>query len=185
MLCQHCHKNEATIHVQQIVDGHVQAYHLCEECASKNAAGDSGDFNLAEVLFDIADKVAGAAAEQQEKEDSSGDAVSVCPECGWSLQRFRKTGYLGCPECYKAFAPLIAPLLKSMHRGVKHVGKIPQSAGTGLRKGHERILLNRELERIRNELEEKIRKEEYEEAAVLRDRIRELDRKIRESGEAI
>ena len=77
------------------------------------------------------------------------------------------------------------PMLKSMHRGVKHFGKSPLSAGTEVRSGHERILLNRELEQIRNELEDKIRKEEYEDAAVLRDRIRELDRKIRESGESI
>ena len=60
MLCQNCHKNEATIHVQQIVDGKIQAFHLCEECAAEKGiqTPQLDDFNLAEVLFDIAGKVA-------------------------------------------------------------------------------------------------------------------------------
>ena len=189
MQCQNCHKNEATIHVQQIVDGKIQSYHLCEECAAKKGADDPElqGFNLAEVLFDIAGKVAHAAGEHlpepEQKNDDDGSS-SVCPECGWTLQQFRKTGYLGCPACYQAFAPLVSNLLKNMHRGEKHLGKIPLSAGAEQRKGHEKRLMNREVEQLRKELEEKIRQEEYEEAAVLRDRIQELNRKIQETGES-
>ena len=59
MLCQNCHENEATIHVQQIVNGKIQVFHLCEKCAAKKGieAPDLDDFNLAEMLFDIAGKV--------------------------------------------------------------------------------------------------------------------------------
>lgn len=183
MLCQNCHKNEATIHVQQIVNGHVQAFHLCEACAKKHgdAAGEDG-FNLAEVLFDIAGKVANAAA-PAEKEASEPETDLVCPQCGRTLQQFRKTAYLGCPGCYQAFAPLIEGMLKNMHRGDRHLGKIPGNAPPRQRKSHERMLLQREIGRLQSELEEKIRSEEYEAAAVLRDRIRELERKVRESGE--
>ncbi|MBO4631220.1 MAG: UvrB/UvrC motif-containing protein [Lentisphaeria bacterium] len=185
MLCQHCHKNEATIHVQQIVDGQIQSYHLCEGCASKNGAGvpELEGFNLAEVLFDIAGKVAGAGDSPDAGKDGSDEdsSATVCPGCGWTLQQFRKTGYLGCPECYQTFAPQVAGLLKNMHRGERHLGKIPVSSGTEQRRGHELALLNREIENLRKELDEKIRSEEYEQAAVLRDRIQDLSRKLRES----
>ncbi len=184
MLGENCHKNEATIHVQQIVNGHIQAYHLCEECAKKHseAGGDDG-FNLAEVLFDIADKVANAAGSSPEKKKADPESDVVCPNCGWTLQAFRKTAYLGCPGCYQTFAPLIDGMLKEMHRGDRHLGKIPKSAGKQQRKSHELTLLKREIERLRSEQEEKIRREEYEAAAVLRDKIQELERKIGE-GEA-
>ena len=185
MLCQNCHKNEATIHVQQIVDGHIQAYHLCEECAAKQGAGsDAQDFNLAEVLFDIAGKVAETVGTHLHGENTASgeEECPACPECGWNLQQFRKTGYLGCPGCYKNFAPQVENLLKNMHRGTRHLGKIPLSAGAGQRKGHEIALLKRELEQLKKELNEKVRREEYEDAAVLRDRIEDLNRRIRENA---
>ena len=191
MLCQNCHKNEATIHIQQIVNGHIKSIHLCEECAAKKNGGDDPEeFNLAEVLFDIAGKVANAAASSAQKKDADDDPDSgtepdvVCPKCGWTLSRFRKTAYLGCPDCYKVFSVLVDGILKNMHRGVQHLGKIPLSAGREKCKSHELLLLKREIDRLQGELEEKIRREEYESAAVLRDRIRELERKIDESGAA-
>ncbi|MBO4647521.1 MAG: UvrB/UvrC motif-containing protein [Lentisphaeria bacterium] len=194
MLCQNCHKKEATIHVQQIVDGHIHSIHLCEECAAKKngEVPELQDFNLAEVLFDIAGKVAHAVKQPLEGPDGSAPApadaeepVSTCPSCGRTAQQFRKTGYLGCPECYKTFAPQISGMLKNLHRGERHLGKVPLSADAQERKGRDSALLNREIERLRRELEEKIRQEAYEDAAVLRDRIQELSRKMRENeGEA-
>lgn len=181
MLCQNCHKNEATIHVQQIVDGKIKSLHLCETCASEKDAGEAMGFNLAEVLFDIAGKVA-EAVDCGTHETREPAVDQVCEKCGWTLEKFRKTSYLGCPACYQAFESQIGAMLKNMHRGDHHLGKIPLSAGAELHKGHEAALLNREIERLRKEQEEKIRREEYEEAAVLRDRIQELERKLR-SGE--
>ena len=100
MLCQKCHKNEATIHVQKIEDGHVKSIHLCESCAAEHNMDDTGlqGFNLAEVLFDIAGKVADAVNTGSEEEASEPASEPVCPHCGWTLQKFRKTGYLGCPN---------------------------------------------------------------------------------------
>ena len=156
MLCQNCHKNEATIHVQEIVNGHVKSFHLCETCAAKKngESDDPEEFNLAEVLFDIAGKVANAAASSAQKKDADDDSGSglepdvVCPKCGWTLRQFRKTAYLGCPDCYKVFSVLVDGILKNMHRGVRHLGKIPLSAGTEKCKSHELLLLKREIDRL-------------------------------------
>ena len=183
MLCQKCHKNEATIHVQKIEDGHVKSLHLCQACASEHSMDDSGlqGFNLAEVLFDIAGKVADAVNSDSPEEEASGPVSEpVCPHCGWTLQKFRKTGYLGCPACYQAFDAQISGMLKNIHRGDHHTGKIPVTAGSDQKHGHEAILLKRQIEQLRKEQEEKIRREEYEDAAVLRDKIQELEQKIRQ-----
>ena len=181
MLCENCHKNEATIHVQEIVNGHIKSFHLCEACAAKKNGGseDPDEFNLAEVLFDIAGKVAKEINSGSE-EESDPVIEEICPHCGWSLEKFRKTGYLGCPQCYQAFDTQIDGMLKNIHRGDHHIGKIPVSAGAGQKHSHEAVLLKREIERLRKEQEEKIRREEYEDAAVLRDRIQELEQKIRQ-----
>jgi len=183
MLCQKCHKNEATIHVQKIEDGKVKSLHLCESCAAQHSvdAADLQGFNLAEVLFDIAGKVAQEInSDSDSEEESEPVSEPVCPHCGWSLEKFRKTGYLGCPECYRAFELPIAGMLKNIHRGDHHTGKIPMSAGADQKHGHETVLLKREIDQLRKEQEEKIRREEYEDAAVLRDRIQELEKKIRQ-----
>ena len=178
MLCQKCHKNEATIHVQKIEDGKVKSLHLCESCAAQHSvdAADLQGFNLAEVLFDIAGKVAQEINSNSDSEEES-EPVSelVCPHCGWSLEKFRKTGYLGCPECYRSFELPIAGMLKNIHRGDHHTGKIPISAGADQKHGHETVLLKREIEQLLKEEEVKIRREEYEDEAVLRYRIQEIE----------
>lgn len=177
MLCQNCHKNEATVHIQQIVDGHVTSCHLCEACAAKKGADDPDlpELNLAEVLFDLAGKAASAVSKQENDEDQS---TIVCPECGWSLEQLRKTGYMGCPGCYKTFGPLIDGMLKNMHRGDRHVGKIPLSAGPKAMKNRKIMMLQREIEQLRKDIDEKVRLEEYEDAAVLRDRIQTLESQL-------
>ena len=190
MLCQNCHENEATIHVQQIVNGKVQVFHLCAKCAAEKGieTPELDDFNLAEMLFDIAGKVVKATQSSGQQKKSEDDSPAgkdiVCPHCGWTCQQFRKTGYLGCPDCYQVFAPLLDGMLKNIHRGDRHLGKIPLSAGTAQRKGHEAALIKRELEMLRKEQEEKIRTEDYEAAAVLRDKIQALEASFRKKGGA-
>lgn len=188
MLCQNCHKNEATIHVQQIMNGKIQSVHLCAECAAEKAANtpELQDFNLAEMLINLAGKVADAAAESGTKSDetaSEEERTVVCPVCGWELKQFRKTGYLGCPDCYSAFGPVIEQLLENMHHGSEHQGKIPLSSAPAGHPVREKTLLRRELESLRKDLEIRIKREEYEEAAVLRDRIQKLTKKLKETGD--
>lgn len=43
----------------------------------------------------------------------------ICPRCGRNLSDFYRTGFLGCYECYRTFAPELHPLLESYH-GISH-----------------------------------------------------------------
>ncbi len=173
MLCDNCKKNEATIHIKEVHNGKVVASNLCTECArEKEEKGELGSlgFNLAEVLFNLGKLTESVQAARETPPEPASDPGPACPGCGWTLERVRESGgRLGCPDCYRAFAPMIADALTRVQRGPVHLGKRPQSAGAG-----NRTALQFEIDKLRRELDGHIQREEYEEAAVCRDRIAQL-----------
>ncbi len=177
MLCDVCKKNEATIHIKEVHNGKVVASNLCGECArEKEAKGEFGTlgFNLAEVLFNLGKLSASMGQADSQQEETRGEELPACPVCGWTVGKVRESGgRLGCPECYRTFEPMISEALGRFQRGTIHLGKRPKSAGQGCAS-----TLRFELERRRRELEELIRREEYEEAAVCRDRINQLKKEL-------
>ena len=76
--------------------------------------------------FAMADIMLGLGA-AQELEQSVGGVEVKCPRCGFTQADFKKSGRLGCPECYKTFAEGLAGLLKTMHKGTRHMGKAPEA----------------------------------------------------------
>jgi protein arginine kinase activator len=89
-----------------------------------------------------------------------------CPRCGFTQADFKKAGRLGCPDCYKTFSDALEGLLKTMHKGTRHVGKVPES----LRQS--RDLADR-LKTLQKKLAKAIEAEDFEEAAILRDEIKQ------------
>ena len=180
MLCQICNKNPATIHVQEIINGEKKVFHLCGECASKKAETEPilQSFNLAEMLYNFTNEKAAESADAPE--DAAPAAAVKCGTCGWDTERFRKTGRLGCPDCYLVFSEALAGVLGNMHRGCTHLGKVPQNHETNHKTEDviEKVALRKKIADCQQELEMRIRKEEYEEAAVLRDRIIELKKEL-------
>ena len=135
MLCQICNKNPATIHVQEIINGEKKVFHLCSECAAKKAETEPilQSFNLAEMLYNFTN---GNMQENTGEIDETPPAASVkCAACGWDTERFRKTGRLGCPDCYLVFSEVLSGVLENMHRGCTHLGKIPRNHETNQRCG--------------------------------------------------
>ena len=169
MLCDICKKNEATIHIKEIHDGKIRVSNLCAGCAAeKEKKGELSalGFNLAEMLCNLGKISAGV---HFQPEDAAESKV-VCPKCGWTLQKVRASGgRLGCPDCYTAFAQLLTEAIHNVHRGSVHLGKRPQSMPQ-----NGRTTIEAELENRRRELDALIKREEYEEAAVCRDRINQL-----------
>ena len=87
-------------------------------------------------------------------------------------QGFRPAGRLGCSRCYEVFEDRLEPLLRRIHGSDTHVGKAP--AGTG-----ERARIRRQLETLKRQLSKVVAEEAYEEAAELRDKIKEFEAKLR------
>ncbi len=169
MLCDICKKNEATIHIKEIHNGQSHTANLCESCAAeqekKGGLGPLG-FNLAEMLHNLGKISSGSVPEQEEESGT----VLTCSECGWTLAKIKHSGgRLGCPACYQTFEKMIAEALADVQRGAVHMGKRPPRAA-----GNGRAVLEAELKNCRHELEALIKREEYEQAAVCRDRINQL-----------
>ena len=159
MQCCVCKEKPATVHLTQIVGEKMQKMDLCEDCAKAKGITDPTSFAMADLMLGL-----GAS---QELDPSAGAAVIKCPSCGFSQADFKKSGRLGCPGCYQTFAEGLSGLLKSMHKGTRHIGKAPEA----LRKSRE---AGDRLKLLQKKLNKAIATEDYETAAHLRDEIKAL-----------
>ncbi len=155
MKCHRCGQREASVHWLEISGGARHSVWLCADCA---AAGEREPNGFAEplVAFLGGGPTPGAAA-----------AAAVCPTCGTTLEDLRRDNRLGCAGCYAAFRPVLLPLLARYHRHITHVGRVPGGAGPATRLS--------EITRLRVALTKAVAAEEFERAATLRDRLRELE----------
>ncbi len=152
-----CKQNPAKVHLTQIVGDKMQKVDLCEECARQKGVNDPNSFSLADLLLGL-----GAS---QEIATTSGSEELKCPHCGFTQADFKKAGRLGCSQCYVTFAEGLEGLLKSMHKGTRHVGKVP----TALRRGRD---LQDRLKHLQKKLDKAVTAEDFEQAAHLRDEIK-------------
>ena len=97
----------------------MQKLDLCEECAKAKGVNDPTSFAMADLMLGL-----GAS---QELDAAVAGVEMKCPRCGFSQADFKKSGRLGCPECYRTFAEGLSGLLKTMHKGTRHVGKAPEA----------------------------------------------------------
>jgi protein arginine kinase activator len=161
MLCSICKEKTATVHLTQIVGDKMQKMDLCEDCAKAKGINDPTGFGLADL-----DLVLGLGASQQ-IEQAAGGVELKCPRCGFTQADFKKSGRLGCPECYQTFAEGLAGLLKTMHKGTRHTGKAPEA----LRQSRD---LSDRLKTLQSKLAKAIKDEDFEQAAILRDEIKQM-----------
>lgn len=166
MLCDVCKKTEATVHLTQIIDNKMQTVDLCEACSKAKGVDDPTGFSLASILLGLGTtQEAGQVATSEEQH---------CPKCGFTASDFKKSGRLGCSECYITFAEPLQPLLKSMHKGNKHTGKVPQPKQAS-------IDISERMRKLQARLDQAIKAENFEEAAILRDQIKKLKETARPS----
>jgi protein arginine kinase activator len=151
------------VHLTQIAGEKVQKVDLCEECARQKGVNDPAGFSLADLLLGL-----GAS---NEIEQSAGGAIVKCPHCGFTQTDFKKSGRLGCPACYTTFAEGLEGLLKTMHKGTRHAGKVPAA----LR--HTRDVSDK-LKALQKKLSKSIEEEDFEQAAKLRDEIKQMTNRL-------
>lgn len=162
MLCCICKTKQATVHLTQIVEDKVQKGDFCEDCAKEKGINDPAGFSLADLLLGL-----GASSEMQQ---AAAGGEGRCPKCGFTQADFKKAGRFGCSECYQAFSEGLESLLKTMHKGTRHVGKAPQAMRGKVDPGET-------IKALTKRLSEAVAKENYEEAARLRDEIKQLKAK--------
>ena len=164
MSCDQCHEREAVIHLTQIVNEQVTTLHLCERCAAEKGVESPGG---------VAKTPLGSflAAMGQDLPDSvpvtrNGE---TCSRCGASLQDFRESGRLGCPECYRSFEVPLRDLLRRLHGSTHHMGE------RYAERDGEAVEGKQNTAELREQLRLAVETENFELAAELRDRLRVLE----------
>lgn len=166
MLCQICGKNPATVHFTEIHDNRMSEIHVCERCAEEKGM----QAPSAQHKFDIADLLAGMADAMTQNEESRVGHLT-CPRCDLPYSSFKETGRLGCAACYEAFQFQLRPLLRRIHGDTRHRGKTPTRGGTGSAR-------TRQIQRLHDDLQRAVEREDFEAAAGIRDEIRRIETEL-------
>ena len=175
MICERCEENEATIHITELVKDVKSEVHLCERCAKisgLNPELSNFSLSLPEMLsfLDIGDV---------------DDVIEIdnCETCGLTYIQYRKIGKLGCPDCYKYMWSALEHVVFSYHHNVSHIGKSPSNyvsidtVDKMLLIPRKKVIENRETaSELKKKLEIAVYEERYEDAAKIRDKIKNIDR---------
>lgn len=191
MLCDGCHENEAVVFYTEIINGEKKELHLCEACAAKETGMDQSFVSLTDTSF-LANLLASVLGKHQETDDEENLKKTnlVCPSCHMTYNEFLKYGTFGCPDCYKTFNFVLDGYLKKIQGNCEHTGKEPLYGGetvhipsitadadrTEMKDAEQDIAFTVDAgsteEELREALKRAVTKEEYEEAARIRDIIR-------------
>ncbi len=117
MECQFCKSSNANVHLTRIIEGEVQKASLCEACAREHGLQDPLSYSLLEPLLNL--------SSQRKRQSARASTERKCPACGMKETNFRSTGRMGCSKCYQVFEDALKVVLKGMHKGTSHIGKIP------------------------------------------------------------
>lgn len=158
MRCDNCGKKEAVIHLTQIVDNEMTNFHLCDRCAAEKGLEAGGS----PASAPLADFIA-----QMGKTATPG--TGACPDCGLTLTDFKRTGRLGCDRCWGFFDGSLRGLLRKLHGGTQHVGKVYQGSDPAVSDRRAQVAA------LRRSLTRAVETEDFERAAALRDQIRRLE----------
>ena len=169
MKCDFCDK-KATVFLTQLVEGQMKKVCLCDNCAKERGVTDPTGFSLADLLLGGLPGGPGTTTTV-----TAGSASPVpagngrkCPACGFTLDDLRRVRRFGCSDCYATFGEEVTQMVRGMHKGSLHIGKVPEGL-MAQQYRHQRI------EELRSRLDQAIASESYEEAAGIRDEIRNLD----------
>ncbi len=162
MLCEKCGANTATTHIRSVINGKVYEKHLCSHCAASDGYGDEKSNNLTQMLSNMFGDTVLPKSEKK---------VVRCSCCGKAFADIADSGKCGCAECYITFYEQLLPYFKRIHGSIKHIGKVPEcnfsdKQPTDTVKG------------LRKLLAELIEQENYEQAAVIRDKIKSLQEDV-------
>lgn len=185
MLCERCKIREANIQYTEVMGGVKAEHNLCAQCARELDFGPysaifDGDMPLGRLLSGLL-----GLEENTQKKDKMKEVV--CPTCSLSYEQFVKNSSFGCQDCYGVFDLLISDNIRQLQGSDAHSGKRPkyntpaaegqtQADGKAAAAGKADTAAEtaETIEILEARLKDALRREEYENAAIYRDKIRAL-----------
>lgn len=160
MRCDSCGKSDAVVKLTHVENNEMRVLNLCEACAAERGVEPESQ----KVNAPLADFLA-----QIGKGVTEAPSKGRCPACGLTAAQLRQTGRLGCGVCYTHYDEHLRSLLRRLHGGTKHVGKMVLPADPGDSDRSARIMS------LRRSLQRAVDAEDFEHAASLRDALRKLE----------
>jgi len=167
MLCESCKERNATTHIKRVVNGVLTETHLCTECA-----GEYG-YQTALNVFDMGSILGGLFSKT-----SNDEEVLRCKNCGSSFEDIKRTGKIGCAQCYDTFRDRLKSMIRQIHGTAEHKGKKPGSSALRVQDPNHAMMPPKVtvLERLKADLKKAVEEQNFENAAQLRDQIKELEK---------
>lgn len=172
MLCQHCNQNEATTHIKKNINGKREEMHLCSDCARE--LGVMEEFRVPSVTDFFGESFLGNFLGAGVAAMNSLAGVERCSTCGFSFNDIVKGGHIGCSDCFDKFADRLEPSIRKIHGKTKHIGKFISYDESNEPEKAESKKETDELEQLNEQLQKAISEQRFEDAAVLRDKIKAL-----------
>lgn len=167
MICGQCGKNEAAVFLKQLAGNKVTQAALCSACAEDQGLGLG---HPGSPLMSLLSGMGGLLAPARTVPSRN------CRSCGLRFSQFMDSGRLGCRECYETFQKPLSSLLKRIHGADRHVGLRPAarpSADSGSKTPAEEPGTGEATRRLlRQKIQAAVAREDFEEAARLRDLLR-------------
>lgn len=168
MICQVCGKKTATTHIKTVVNGKLMEVHLCSDCAKEKGYShlfSDWGFGFGNLLGGLLEHGTG------------GEAVPRCKTCGASFEEISKEGKIGCADCYRTFRHQLIPVIQRIHGTTRHKGKVPGGSALRIADSNNKIMPVEEspLDEKKRLLKQAIDAQNFEQAAVLRDEIKEME----------
>lgn len=167
MKCQKCGNNNANTHIKTIVNGEFREYDLCSECAKKMGYNN--------IFSDIDSEFSGFLGSFFGNALPARSQATHCDFCGSTYSDIVKTGQVGCANCYEVFESLLLPSIRKIHGNTTHCGKNSTSSQKLAVKKQEEKTDKEKLAELKAELEKAINEQNFEYAAELRDKIKEME----------
>lgn len=167
MKCQRCNKNEATTHLTGIINGYKEEIHLCSECAAQSDEYNDIKSDMNVGLSDFLLGLIGGNKKKPAQVQEAEKMMDVCPTCNMTYSQFLKSGKLGCGDCYSVFGQRLLRPIKQIHGTFEHTGKVPVRGGGD-------VVTAKKISKLESELNAAVLKQDFENAAKIRDEIAEL-----------
>ncbi|MBQ3265866.1 MAG: UvrB/UvrC motif-containing protein [Ruminococcus sp.] len=166
MLCQHCKKNEATTVVKTMINGKYTEYRLCSDCAH--------ELGYDSMFPDFAADFGGLLSSFFSNALPAVSGATHCKSCGSTLNDIKRTGKVGCADCYDTFFSELLPTIRSVHGNTEHKGKCPDAVEYAVSEEQTEEKSDK-IAQLKAQLKKAIESENFERAAQLRDEIKGLE----------